>query len=195
MQIPIEQIIVNLIQNFMDLPANYGTDVNGNIIPCVSIASQNIKLFNTPELQITVKTISNQVYSNRKEYFDVTETINEQQVTKLCERINFNEQRVMQIDAYSRKNDALLRFNEIQMSLTSTLAEQLEDQYQFKIGKISQSYNLSGLDGGSDINRFTIRFNCISWQEIVKDVQYYDKFTITEQDHYDKINFRIDINK
>ena len=195
MQIPIEQIIVNLIQNFMDLPANYGTDVNGNIIPCVSIASQNIKLFNTPELQITVKTISNQVYSNRKEYFDVTETVNEQQVTKLCERINLNEQRVMQIDAYSRKNDALLRFNEIQMSLTSTLAEQLEDQYQFKIGKISQSYNLSGLDGGSDINRFTIRFNCISWQEIVKDVQYYDKFTITEQDHYDKINFRIDINK
>lgn len=195
MQVPIEQIIVNLIQNFMGLPANYGTDVNGNIIPCVSIASQNIKLFNTPELQITVKTISNQVYSNRKEYFDVTETINEQQVTKLCERINFNEQRVMQIDAYSRKNDALLRFNEIQMSLTSTLAEQLEDQYQFKIGKISQSYNLSGLDGGSDINRFTIRFNCISWQEIVKDVQYYDKFTITEQDHYDKINFRIDINK
>lgn len=195
MQLPIEQIIVNLIQNFMGLPANYGTDVNGNIIPCVSIASQNIKLFNTPELQITVKTISNQVYSNRKEYFDVTETVNEQQVTKLCERINFNEQRVMQIDAYSRKNDALLRFNEIQMSLTSTLAEQLEDQYQFKIGKISQSYNLSGLDGGSDINRFTIRFNCISWQEIVKDVQYYDKFTITEQDHYDKINFRIDINK
>lgn len=195
MQLPIEQIIVNLIQNFMGLPANYGTDVNGNIIPCVSIASQNIKLFNTPELQITVKTISNQVYSNRKEYFDVTETINEQQVTKLCERINLNEQRVMQIDAYSRKNDALLRFNEIQMSLTSTLAEQLEDQYQFKIGKISQSYNLSGLDGGSDINRFTIRFNCISWQEIVKDVQYYDKFTITEQDHYDKINFRIDINK
>ena len=195
MQVPIEQIIVNLIQNFMGLPDNYGTDANGNIIPCVSIASQNIKLFNTPELQITVKTISNQVYSNRKEYFDVTETINEQQVTKLCERINLNEQRVMQIDAYSRKNDALLRFNEIQMSLTSTLAEQLEDQYQFKIGKISQSYNLSGLDGGSDINRFTIRFNCISWQEIVKDVQYYDKYTITEQDHYDKINFRIDINK
>jgi len=195
MQVPIEQIIVKLIQDFMGLPDNYGTDVNGNIIPCVSIASQNIKLFNTPELQITVKTISNQVYSNRKEYFDVTETINEQQVSKLCERINFNEQRVMQIDAYSRKNDALLRFNEIQMSLTSTLAEQLEDEYQFKIGKISQSYNLSGLDGGSDINRFTIRFNCISWQEIVKDVQYYDKYTITEQDHYDKINFRIDINK
>ena len=195
MQVPIEQIIVKLIKDYMGLPDNYGTDANGNIIPCVSIASQNIKLFNTPNLQVTVKTISNQLYSNRKEYFNVTEVVNEQETSKLCERINLNEQRVMQIDAYSRNNDALLRFNEVQASLTSTLAEQLEDEYQFKIGKISQSYNLSGLDGGSDINRFTIRFNCVSWQEYVKDVQYYDSFSVTEQDTYNKINFRIDINK
>ena len=119
MQVPIEQIIVKLIQTYMGLPDNYGTDANRNIIPCVSIASQNIKLFNTPNLQVTVKTISNNLYSNRKEYFDVTETVNDVVKTKLCERINLNEQRVMQIDAYSRNN--LLRYLHIMRRHTCAL--------------------------------------------------------------------------
>ena len=36
--------------------------------------------------------------------------------------------------------------------------------------------SLSGLDGGSDINRFTIRFNCLTWQEKVNEVDYYHTF-------------------
>lgn len=178
MQKQIEKIFVDLIQQSLNLPDNYGTDAQGNIIPCVTIKAQNIKLFNTPHIQITVSTASNNVYSNRKEYFEETVTDPETQTetTTYYERLMLNEQRVMQIDVYSRNNEARERFWEIQAALTSNYAEQLADKYQFRIGKISNSFNLSGLDGGSDINRFTIRFNCLSWQEKVNAVDYYNSF-------------------
>ena len=67
MKIEIEKIFVELIQKSLNLPDNYGKDNDGNTIPCVIIKSQNIKLFNTPKIQITISTLSNQIYSNRKE--------------------------------------------------------------------------------------------------------------------------------
>ena len=172
MQISIEQILVELIQNYMDLPANYGVDEFGNEIPCVSIRAQNIKLFNTDKLQITVSTISNKIYSSRCEYFE-----KEVEGEKLLfERLDTNERRNMQVDVYSRNNDAMLRFNEVQLALTSTTAEMFMDTYQFKIGKISEVHNLSGLEGGSDINRYTVRFDCLIWQQKEKAVPFYNDF-------------------
>lgn len=88
----------------------------------------------------------------------------------------------MQIDIYSRNDDARLRFYEVQACLNSTLSEQLQEQYQFQIGTISNVINLSGLDGGSDINRYTIRFNCLLWQEKITMIDYYDKFRATIED-------------
>lgn len=172
MQKEIEKVIVDLIRTGLNLPANWGYDENGNEIPCVSIKSQNIKLFNTPNLQITVSTADSKVFANRKEYFQ-TKVNN---VDVLAERICINDQRIMQIDIYSRTNDARQRFWEVQACLNSTYCEQLQDQYQFRIGKISTAHNLSGLDGGSDINRYTIRFNCLSWFEKINLPDYYDSF-------------------
>lgn len=175
----IEKIFVDLITNYLDLPANYGVDNEGNQIPCVTIKSQNLKLYNTPHIQITVSTASNNIYSNRKEYFE--QVIDGE--TQYFERVMLNEQRLMQIDVFSRNNEARDRFWEIQASLTSTLAEQLQDLYQFRISKISNSFNLSGLDGGSDINRYSIRFNCLSWQEKITPVDYYATFRTTVQNN------------
>lgn len=173
----IEKIFVELITKSLNLPNNYGTDIDGNQIPCVTIKAQNLKLFNTPHLQITISTASNNVFSNRKEYFE--QIIDGE--TQYFERLMLNEQRLMQIDIYSRNNEARERLCEVQMALTSTLAEQLQDLYQFKIGKISNAVNLSGLDGGSDINRYTIRFNCLSWQEKINPINYYSTFKTTAQ--------------
>lgn len=172
MQKQIEKIFVDLIQKSLELPNDYGKDEKGNIIPCVIIKSQNIKLFNTPKLQVTVSTLQNQIFSNRKEYRE--EVVND--ITKYYEDVYLNENRTIQIDAYSRNNDARDRFPEIQACLNSTYAEQLQDKYQFKIGKISNAVNLSGLDGGSDINRFTIRFQCLTWDKYTKEVDYYNSF-------------------
>ena len=177
MQKQVEKIFCELIQSELNLPNNYGTDEDGNVIPCVTIRAQNIKLFNTPHMQITVSTVSNQIFANRKEYFEETHTDeNNQEITTYNERLMINEQRLMQIDVYSRNNEARDRFWEVQAALSSTKAEQLANQYQFRIGKISNATNTSGLEGGSDINRFTIRFNCLTWQEKVNAVDYYNSF-------------------
>ena len=93
MKIEIEKIFVELIQKSLNLPDNYGKDNDGNTIPCVTIKSQNIKLFNTPKIQITISTLSNQIYSNRKEEIQLDDGT-------YCERIDINEQRQMQIDIY-----------------------------------------------------------------------------------------------
>lgn len=166
------KIIVDIIQQYMDLPNDYGTDAQGNAIPCITIRSQNIKLFNTPKLQITVGTLSSKIYSNRK----YMETVIIDDVETQRERIVLNEQRIMQIDVYSRNNEARQRFPEVQACLNSTYAQQMQDKYQFRIGTISDAVNLSGLDGGSEINRYTIRFNCLSWNEYLKAMPHYDYY-------------------
>ena len=183
MEKPIEKIFVDLIQKSLNLPNNYGTDENGNVIPCVIIKAQNIKLFNTPHIQITVSTAQSNVFANRKEYFETKEKDpqTQEEITRYFERLMLNDQRVMQIDVYSRNNEARERFAEIQACLTSTLAEQYANLYQFRISKISNAFNLSGLDGGSDINRYTIRFNCLSWFEKVNEIDYYDTFPASAQ--------------
>lgn len=168
----VEKIFVDLIQKSLDLPDNYGTDDNGNEIPCVIIKSQNIKLFNTPNIQITVSTLRNRIFSNRREYRE--EIIENQH--RYFEDVYLNEDRTMQIDIYSKNNDARDRYPEVQACLNNTYAEQLQDKYQFRIGKISDAVNLSGLDGGSDINRFTIRFQCMTWNKYTKEVDYYQSF-------------------
>lgn len=168
----IEKIFVDLVQKSLDLPDNWGLDSQGNEIPCVIIKSQNIKLFNTPKIQITISTLRNQIVSNRKEYRE--EVVND--VTTYYEDVYINEDRTMQIDIYSKNNDARVRYPEVQACLNSTYAEQLQDKYQFRISRISDAVNLSGLDGGSDINRYTIRFNCMSWNKYTKQVDYYQSF-------------------
>ena len=178
MQKSVEKIIVDLVQKELNLPNNWGLDAQGNEIPCVMIKSQNIKLFNTPNIQITISTLRNRLFSNRLEHRQ--EVIED--VTKYYEDIYINEDRTMQIDVYSKNNDARDRFPEVQACLGSTYAEQLQDKYQFRIGKISDAVNLSGLDGGSEINRFTIRFQCLTWSKYTKEVEYYQSFRTQARD-------------
>lgn len=175
-----EKIFVELIQKSLNLPNNWGHDSQGNEIPCITIKSQNIKLYNTEHLQITVGTLSSNVFANRTEYF-----INYiEGVPHYYERNMINDQRVMQIDVYSRNNEARQRFWEIQACLNNTLSIQLQDKYQFRISKISNTFNLSGLEGGSDINRYSIRFNCLTWFSKETEVDYYSTFRLTAQDAY-----------
>jgi hypothetical protein len=171
----IEKILVDIIKHELNLPDNYGTTSNGDVIPSVIIYGQNIKLFNTDKMQITVRTVSQRVWSNRNECKDITVS----QQTNYKEIQDINESRFMQVDVYSRNNDARERFWEVSMALRSVYAEQQMDLYGFKIGTITNSQNTSGLDGGSDINRFTISFNVLTHQHKEKGVDYYDKFETT----------------
>lgn len=164
----IEKILVDIIKHELDLPDNYGTTSKGDVIPSVIIYGQNIKLFNTDKLQITVRTVSQQVYSNRNEYKEILGVYTEIQ--------DINEFRIMQVDAYSRNNEARDRFWEIQMALNSTYAQQQMDLYNFKLANITNAQNVSGVDGGSDINRFAITFNVLTHQHKEKSINYYNNF-------------------
>lgn len=175
MQKSIEKIICDIVQHELDLPDNYGETSNGDVIPCVIIYSQNIKLFNTNKLQITVRTVSQNIYSNRSEF--IQNPTAEGDEDAFLEVQDINERRMMQIDVYSRNNDARERFWEVQMALNSIYAQQQMDLYNFKIGTISSSQNISGIDGASDINRFAITFNVITHQHKEKVIDYYDKFS------------------
>lgn len=175
MQRSIEKILVDIIKHELSLPDNYGTTSNGDVIPSVIIYGQNIKLFNTDKMQVTVRTVSQNVWSNRSEFKEIVNSTG----STFVEIQDVNERRMMQVDVYSRNNDARERFWEVSMALKSTYAQQQMDLYNFKIGTITNSQNTSGLDGGSDINRFTITFNVLTHQQKQKPIDYYDKFTAT----------------
>lgn len=173
MQKSVEKILVDIITHELDLPENYGTTTKGDVIPCVIIYSQNIKLFNTDKLQITVRTVSSRTWSNRNEVKTINGTFTEIQ--------DINQSRIMQIDCYSRNNDARDRYQEIPMALKSVYAQQQMDLYNFKIGTMTNEINVSGIDGGSDINRFTISFNVLIHFQKSKSVDYYDSFEVTAE--------------
>lgn len=164
----IEKILVDIITHELNLPETYGTTSKGDVIPCVVIYSQNVKLFNTDKLQITVRTASQNVWSNRNYTKQVDENFIEVQ--------SLNESRLMQIDVYSRNNDARDRFWEVQTALNSVYAQQQMDLYNFKLSNMTKAQNISGIDGSADINRFTITFTALTHQEKIKTIDYYDKF-------------------
>ena len=171
----IEKIFVDIIKHELNLPDNYGTTSKGDVIPSVVIFSQNIKLFNTDKLQVTVKTVSQRVYSNRSQFKQNPKATGVNDL--FIEIQDLNESRIMQIDCFSRNNDARERFWEIQMALNSTYAQQQMDKYNFKIGTIANANNISGIDGDADINRFSITFNVITHQHKETLIDYYDKFS------------------
>lgn len=179
MQKSIEKILVDIIKQELTLPDNYGRTPRGDVIPSVIIYAQNIRLFQTDKLQITVKTISEQIYSNRTEFIENPNPVDPDGKDAFLEVQDVNEGRMMQIDVYSRNNEARERHHEVTMALNSVYAQQQMDLYNFKIGTISNSVNISGIDGGSDINRFTTTFNVIIHHQKIKPVDYYNKFETT----------------
>ena len=171
----IEKILVDIIKHELNLPDTYGTTSKGDAIPTVIIYAQNIKLFNTDKLQITVKTVGIDTYSNRSEFkTNPDNTYSEIQ--------DLNLQYMMQVDCYSRNNDARNRFWEVTAALKSTYAQYQMDLYNFKIGTITRTNNISGIDGGSDINRYSITFNVLTHEQKTTIIDYYDKFRVTAND-------------
>lgn len=168
----IEKIIVDIIKEELDLPDNYGRTERGDVIPSIIIYSQNIKLHNTDKLQITVQANNFNTYSNRLETL-------QKQDGKFYQIQDLNQGCQIQIDCYSRNNEALTRHQEIIEAMNSVYAHEQMDLYNFKLGLIGNTVNISGADGGSDINRFVTTYNAIIHHHKEKEIDYYDKFKVT----------------
>ena len=96
----------------------------------------------------------------------------------------------IQIDILSRSLEARQRRAELLMALNSFYSKEIQEKYQFRIFELPQNFlNTSGLEGGSDINRFSLIIRAMISQDKVKETEYYDTFneTIISQEQDDVI--------
>lgn len=179
----IEKIFVDIIKAELNLPNNYGLDGDGNAIPTVIIDSQNIELGTTDELQISIGMSDAQVISNINRYDETTNT----EIQECVQREN------IQIDLSSRNNDARQRRWEIQLALKSILAQQMQEQYQFRIFRIPASFiNASEAEGGSTLNRFSIVIPVNVWYRKEKTLTPRTINDTYYGDYYEEFNVRVD---
>lgn len=165
----VEEYIVQIIQNQMALP-------NGNIW----IASQNRKIpTNSNDLFCIIGTVNFRPISSKSRFNDIT----------LQEEQTVYGRADVQIDLMSRSNEARERRFEILMALNSFYSKNIQDANCFRIFELPRDFiNTSGLQGGSDINRFTLIIPTMVSQTKIISADYYDTFSgeiMTEQETID----------
>lgn len=83
----------------------------------------------------------------------------------------------LQIDIYSRSTEARTRRAEVLMALNSFYSQEIQNKYHFRIFEVPSSFlNTSGLEGGSNINRYTLRVYAMCSEVKEKTTAYYDSF-------------------
>lgn len=167
----VEEYIVDIIRTELELDQQH-----------VWIQSQNRKIPpNSEDLFVVVGCVDFKPISS-KSYFD-PKTDSERQVAYGRAQI--------QIDIFSRSNEARIRRSEVLMALNSFYSKGVQDSKQFKIFELPSSFiNLSGLAGGSDINRFALRFYAMVSEVKEKSSSYYEVFNETI---YSESEQRVDI--
>ncbi len=153
----VEEYVVDIIRTEMGLDQQH-----------VWIQSQNRKIPpNSEDLFVVVGCVDFKPISS-KSYFDKN-TLKERQVA-------YGRAQV-QVDIFSRSTEARVRRAELLMALNSFYSKGVQDKKQFKIFELPSSFvNLSGLAGGSDINRFALRFYAMISEVKEKSSSYYDTF-------------------
>lgn len=164
-----EQFIVDILKNRLSLPDNYGT-YQGNIVPSIAIGSQNVLLGTTDKLQVIVWSLNDRVIAHNR-YED---TLLGGGYQERIEQIIFS---TMQVDIQSRDNSARDRRTEVLAALHSTYAEEKQEALGCRIFAIPDSFiNTGNRQGGSSLNRWTIRFKMTYKQVHRLGIDYYDKF-------------------
>lgn len=172
MQLATEQIIVDILKTELELG-----------VKNVFVQNQNINIPNDKQLYISVGMVDT-IIMNHTNAVEKNGDTNIKTVQQVQAREN------IQIDIMSSSNLALLKRAEVLMALNSVYAEQKQEEYQFKIFQIPQSFvNSSSAEGGSQINRFTIVIACFVWYK--KITNYSD----ISGDYYDNFETRVDDSK
>ena len=165
-----EKVIVDILQKRMGLPSDYGLAPNGNIIPSIMIGSQNALLGATDKLQIVVYSLNEKVIGHNR-YED---TLQNGTYQERIEQIIFS---TMQVDIQSRDNSARDRRTEVLAALHSTYSEERQEALNCRIFAIPEGFiNTGNRQGGSSLNRWTIRFKMTYKQKHLLGIDYYDKF-------------------
>lgn len=164
----IEEYIVDIIRTEMGLKQQN-----------IWIHSQNRKIPpQSQELYVTVGCVDFLPISSKSTY----------DYTKDTEIQTVYGRASVQIDILSRSLEARQRRAELLMALNSFYSKEVQDKKQFRIFELPQRFiNTSSLEGGSEINRFSLIIRAMISQDKVKDTDYYDKFneTIISQEQND----------
>ena len=164
----IEEYIVDIIRTEMGLKQQN-----------IWIHSQNRKIPpQSQELYVTVGCVDFLPISSKSTYDYTKDT----EVQTVYGRAS------VQIDILSRSLEARQRRAELLMALNSFYSKEVQDKKQFRIFELPQRFiNTSSLEGGSEINRFSLIIRAMISQDKVKDTDYYDKFneTIISQEQTD----------
>lgn len=87
---------------------------------------------------------------------------------------------IFTIDIFSRDDSALARKEEIPMSFKSNFAQQMQERYAFKVGRIPTSFvDLSVVEGAAIPYRYSINLQVQYKLELVRSVDYFDHFSET----------------
>lgn len=159
----VEPIIIDILRNELELN-------NAN----VWVRDQNKKIPNDQGLYIVVGMVDTKVIGNNNTITPTDAGMTELQQVTMRQNI--------QIDIFSRSTDAITRRSEVLAALSSFYSQQLQERNSFKIFRIPTTFiNSSGVEGGSNINRFSIIIACHTFfrkEKVLSSINgdYYDEF-------------------
>lgn len=177
-----EQVIIDIIRQFMDLGAQRAW-----------VRSQNHRipeddgLFIIAGLTYAPRVMSSQSYLEQRIVPPVIDPPAPEIVQQWeISRVQMAEN--IQVDIFSRNNEALMRRWEIVAAMTSIYSEQQQEANVFRIFRQPATFlNTSDAEGGSNLNRFSITFPCFVWYKkerllTASGGDYYDDFTTRVDD-------------
>lgn len=165
-----EQIIADIVKQEMVLDDDH-----------VWILNQNRKIPNTDDLFLVVGMVDSRVLSSVN-----TAIPTEEGMTEVQQVITYDN---IQIDLFSRNNEALKRRWEVIAALNSVYSIQKQEEKNIKIFTIPRTFaNTSGAEGGSLINRYSIIITCQTWYRKEKVLQ-------SEESYFDSFDTRVDDEK
>jgi hypothetical protein len=144
------------------------------------VGDTNTKIPADTRLYVVARMVDAQPISSESEF--IPENIDgnpaELQQYIVCENI--------QIDIFSRNPDLLARRWEIVGALSSIYSKQKQEEYSFKIFRLPKNFvNTSGVEGGSNIIRYSATFAANVWYKKEKVLQ-------SPHDYFDAFGVRVD---
>lgn len=172
-QVLTEQVILNIIRHNMGLTEDqtWIRDTNTTV-------PNDTRLYVVAGL-VDAKPISSESVFIPPDTTDGCEDASESQQYIVCENI--------QIDIFSRDPVMLARRWEIVGALSSIYSQQKQEEFSFKLFRLPKNFvNTSGVEGGSNIIRYTATFAANVWYKKEKVLQspydYFDTFTTRVDD-------------
>ena len=156
------KVIADIISHEMDLP-------NDRIF----IYNDGRELPKDDGLYIVLSVMSRPPFGAKSSYKETEDGLVEVQTLNVKETIIAS--------AVSKNTDARTRAYEVQMAVNSVFSEQKQEEYGCHISMIAPVRDMSFLENTARLNRFDTEITLLAAYEKVKDIDYFDTYSITSK--------------